>query len=388
MKKRLTVILTLILMMINVSGALAAGSTPTGSAVLNKDGTSAEISISSITDPVYAVQLQLFYSGSSPNFSFTASDSKAYATIKQNTNNKSVTIYVDNKSVLFAQNKKIELGTLTSSKSFNITGSANLTLVDRASRPTDYSNIRMSVSTTSTGGGSGSGGGGSSGGGSGGSSGVYPTIPPNVTPPATPPNTTPVPTASPDPEGFTDIDGHWAGESIRFVTERGLFQGTSANTFEPNTSMTRSMFVTVLQRFEGVFGQQWHLDASSEPVFNDVPQDSWYAGAVQWAAGTGVANGTGEDRFSPDQAITREQIAVMITNFTALCNVSLAEPTPETVFTDHDSISSWAVDAVSKAQKAGLLSGRPDGSFDPGAVATRAEVSAVIQRLVQATSGQ
>lgn len=388
MKKRITAILTLILMIANFSGVFAAGPVPTGSVTLNKDGTSAEISISSITDPVYAVQLELFYSGSSPSFTFQASDSNAYAVVKQNSNNHSVTVYLDNKSGLFIQNKKIILGTMTSTKSFNISTSANLILLDRASRPSAYENIRMNVSTTSTGGSGGSSGGGSSGGNGGSGGGSYPTLPPNITPPST---TSPaLPTATPtfQPEGFTDIDGHWATESIHFVTEKGLFQGTSANTFEPDISMTRSMFVTVLRRFEGIFGKQWHLDTSDSPSFNDVPPDSWYADAVQWAAGSGVAKGTGEGTFSPDQAVTREQIAVMMINFTSLCNVSLPESAPEASFTDDTSISSWAKDAIYKAQKTGLLSGRPDGNFDPQAVATRAEVSAVIQRLAQQAAQQ
>ena len=82
---------------------------------------------------------------------------------------------------------------------------------------------------------------------------------------------------------YTDVpDDSWYAPYVAYVSDRGLFQGVKANTFEPNTLMTRAMFVTVLFRISG----------AKAPVkaaaFRDVPRGSWYADAVAWGADTGV----------------------------------------------------------------------------------------------------
>ena len=108
-------------------------------------------------------------------------------------------------------------------------------------------------------------------------------------------------------ETFDDISkDDWYYKYVDFVTDKEYFVGTSETTFSPEMSMTRAMFVVVLAALEGV-----KVDNNVSP-FADVPANTWYSGAVKWAADKGVVAGIGDNKFAPDTAISREQMAVMM----------------------------------------------------------------------------
>ena len=95
---------------------------------------------------------------------------------------------------------------------------------------------------------------------------------------------------TPDPGAtsqFTDVSGHWASQAIDFVVAEGLFNGTSATTFSPDASMTRSMLATVLYRMAG------EPAVSGGSSFSDVPAGQWYSAAVAWSATAGWSPATG-----------------------------------------------------------------------------------------------
>ncbi|MBQ8523741.1 MAG: leucine-rich repeat protein, partial [Clostridia bacterium] len=100
----------------------------------------------------------------------------------------------------------------------------------------------------------------------------------------------------------------WYRDSVAYVLVNGLMNGTSATKFEPNTTMTRAMLVTVL----------WRLDGSPAPKssapFGDLKQ-AWYKDAVAWAAENEIVLGVGGDRFDPNGNITREQMATILYRF-------------------------------------------------------------------------
>ena len=177
---------------------------------------------------------------------------------------------------------------------------------------------------------------------------------------------------------FTDIEGHWAKDDIAFVVDRGLFSGTSASTFSPNTSMTRGMFVTVLGRLAGA-----EVSSYNKSSFNDVKQDAYYMGYIEWASKNNIVKGTGNGTFTPDQAVSREQMAVMIQNYAEVMGLSLPNAYGENLFADGAKISTYAKNAVKKMQISGILSGKTGNLFDPQGTATRAEVSAVLHRFVE-----
>ena len=177
---------------------------------------------------------------------------------------------------------------------------------------------------------------------------------------------------------FTDIAAHWAKEDIEFVVSRGLFSGTSNTTFSPNTAMTRGMFVTALGRLASA-----DVSGDAKSSFTDVKSDAYYMGYIEWASKNGIVNGVGNNRFAPDQSITREQMAVIMQNYAKVIGFTLPKVHAENTFADSAKISAYAKDAVKQMQMAGVISGKNGNLFDPQGTATRAEVSAVLRRFVE-----
>jgi surface protein len=180
---------------------------------------------------------------------------------------------------------------------------------------------------------------------------------------------------------FDDIitSSGWYVEYVNIVTSAGVFQGTGDGQFSPDGVMTRAMFAQVLANLSGA--DLSAFDGLS-PSFSDISStDAWYFAAVEWAASLGIVTGIGDDLFAPDTPISREQMAVMLHRFMLIMGIEL--PVGEiTEFIDQDNISPWAAEAVVAMQAAGIITGRPDGSFDPQATATRAEVAAIFARLL------
>ena len=181
-----------------------------------------------------------------------------------------------------------------------------------------------------------------------------------------------------DAPSFTDIANHWAKADIEFVAARGLLTGTSTTTFSPNNSMTRGMFVTALGRMAGI-------DTSSykNGKFTDVKADAYYAPYVNWAASKGITGGTTATTFAPNQAVTRQEMAVFMTNYAKAMGYTLPKTRVEVTFADSASIGSWAAEAVKAMQMAGVIMGKDGNRFDPTGTATRAEVTAVLHRYVE-----
>ena len=180
------------------------------------------------------------------------------------------------------------------------------------------------------------------------------------------------------PANFTDIADHWAKTDIEFAVNRGLMNGSSNTTFSPDGSMTRGMFVTALGRLAGV-----NTDGYKTGRFTDVKADAYYAPYVNWAAEKGIVSGTTTTTFAPDQAISRQEMAVIMSNYAKALGYKVPQTRTAVTFADHGSIGGWAADAVKQMQMAGILNGKDGNRFDPTGTATRAEVAAVLHRYVE-----
>lgn len=177
---------------------------------------------------------------------------------------------------------------------------------------------------------------------------------------------------------FQDVHAnHWAYPYIQDVVSQGLFQGTSANRFSPEGTMTRGMLAVVLSRVAKVT-----VDNDAATGFRDVPAGQWYTGAVAWAAGQGIIQGLGNGTFGPTQPVTREQAATMLVRYTDSANLALSLTVEQQEFSDGSSIREWARDAVRLLQMAGVLAGYPDGSFRPTKSITRAEAAKILSVLL------
>lgn len=174
---------------------------------------------------------------------------------------------------------------------------------------------------------------------------------------------------------FSDVaQTHWAAGYIRALAERGIVSG-NAGCFFPDRCVTRAEFVKML------FGvMDAALPTSGGNAFTDV--SGWAVPYVTWAAENGIVNGTEGDRFSPDERITREQIAAILLRCADRFSVKLPHG-DEKHFTDEGNISGYARTAVSELAGAGVINGSTDGSFRPRATATRAEAAKMLCIILQ-----
>jgi S-layer homology domain. len=171
---------------------------------------------------------------------------------------------------------------------------------------------------------------------------------------------------------FVDVaSGIWYYNGVAYVYQAGLFNGTSETAFSPELNMSRAMMVTVLHRLAG-------SPNGGDASFSDVDGNIWYTTAVRWAAAANVVNGIGDGLFAPNDNITREQMALMLYNYCIVMGIELPETREMIAFSDADSVSDWAKEAVAAMYMAGVLSGKGDGVFDPQGQATRAEVATML----------
>ena len=190
-----------------------------------------------------------------------------------------------------------------------------------------------------------------------------------------------------DPAMMTDIEGHWAAEAITQAMTENLFSGTSETTFEPDASMTRGMFVTVLGRVAGVDNTTYDTQLLPN-LYSDTDATAYYAPYALWASYCGIINGYSDGGFHPNDSITREQIATILLRFASTYNYELWNDDPEAVpmeFSDADTISEYAREAVDAMQTAGIIRGRIGADdllcFAPQETATRAEGATILLRL-------
>jgi hypothetical protein len=175
---------------------------------------------------------------------------------------------------------------------------------------------------------------------------------------------------------FVDvIGGNWYSEAVKYVYEKGLMKGTGGNTFSPDGMTTRGMIVTILHRLGG------SLSAGANE-FSDVRAENYYADAVAWASNNNIVNGYGNDKFGPEDAITREQLAVILMNYARFKGYDISSRADLSKFEDSQDISSWAKEAMSWANAEGLIQG--DGnSLAPAYYATRSQVAAILYRFIE-----
>lgn len=181
----------------------------------------------------------------------------------------------------------------------------------------------------------------------------------------------------------------WAHEGLDYCIYHGYIAGTSASTVAPNGVCTRAQLVSILYRIQGepttVAGYEL---AKLRAPFDDVPRGQWYTDAIWWAKLTGVVAGTSATTFDPSGEITREQLAVILYNYTKqFAPGSLTEAGSLAGFPDAGSVSSWARTEMAWAVGNGLISGTGSGGvayLSPKGSATRAQVAAILMRFEQA----
>ena len=153
--------------------------------------------------------------------------------------------------------------------------------------------------------------------------------------------------------------------------------GVSDTAFAPDATTTRAMVAKVLANLSGIRDFTWSYG------FRDVPEDAWYAGAVNWGAMVGIIQGTSKTTFSPDEPVTREQLATFLYRFARACGMDVSERDELTGYDDRAAVSQYALSAVQWAVASGLIRGTGARTLSPASYATRAEIAQMLSNFVR-----
>ena len=181
---------------------------------------------------------------------------------------------------------------------------------------------------------------------------------------------------------FTDVEKNWAYPGIQYCVTHGIMGGMGDGTFAPTGTTTRAQIVQILYNLEGTPA------VSGTTPFTDLTAN-WYKPAILWAYQNNVVAGTSPTTFNPEGPVTREQIAVILTQymFHVLKMERTWTPADLNKFPDGAQVSGWAKEAMQDAVALGLINGTkaPDGKvyLDPQGSAARQQVATILMNFCQ-----
>ncbi len=186
---------------------------------------------------------------------------------------------------------------------------------------------------------------------------------------------------------FTDVkESHWYYDAVKTTVEKGIFNGMTENTFQPNGKMTRAMFMTTLAKLVNA-----EVGEYTGMPFTDVKADHWYAKYVQWAYDNKITSGMSADRFGVNDPITREQMVTLFYNTAAKYGADTAITSTYKFDKTYDAskIRDYAVTAMKWAMQNSIISGSGvNGNqivVDPWGTATRAQAAQIITKYIEFT---
>ncbi|MFB5660202.1 bacterial Ig-like domain-containing protein [Alteribacillus sp. HJP-4] len=180
-----------------------------------------------------------------------------------------------------------------------------------------------------------------------------------------------------DPK-FKDVpNDFWAKEYFDKLGSRFIFQGREDGTVAPNEEMKRAQFAALLTRALGLKAK-----GEYDGEFKDVGSDDWFTEEIQPAIEQGIIQGRRDGTFAPNESVTRQQAAAMLSRameITGFDDNKLNEELSAQSFEDADRIGDWAIDDVERLLQAGIIDGREDGRiFDPLAGTTRGQMAKML----------
>lgn len=179
------------------------------------------------------------------------------------------------------------------------------------------------------------------------------------------------------PFPFVDVlQSNWFYNDVRYVYDNDIFSGEGEKSFAPYSTTTRGMVATVLWRLAG-------SPMVANEAFADVLPGRYYENAIKWGAKNGIMHGVGNNMFNPDKEITRQELATLIARYSDFIGAKSFAGQTDTGFADENQINNFALEAVARLSKAGIITGRADNKFDPLTTANRAEFAAIVHRLLK-----
>ena len=176
---------------------------------------------------------------------------------------------------------------------------------------------------------------------------------------------------------FSDLqEVNWAEEAITALSEQGVINGVGDGKFAPLEHVTRGQFAKIL------IGALGLISDGAKADFTDVSETDEFYPYIASAQQLSIINGMGDGTFGVNNEITREDLGVMMVRAADAAGIELPSEKEETAFSDSDEIAQYAVDAVIRLQRAGIMNGMGDGSFAPLESANRAMAAKVIYELM------
>ena len=179
---------------------------------------------------------------------------------------------------------------------------------------------------------------------------------------------------------FADISAHKNQPAIEALAARGIINGKSDNAFEPDATMTRAEFATIIARGLGL------PISNANNIFADIEENDWFCSYVNTAYDYGIVNGVSETEFAPNGAITREEAAVMVARAAKLCGMDtemeiFSARDVLAGFIDYVKASDWAVTSLAFCYDEGILA---DDTMEihPQHSITRAEIAQMLFSLL------
>lgn len=185
-------------------------------------------------------------------------------------------------------------------------------------------------------------------------------------------------TASDTTAPFADMQGHWASAAVAYLSRSGITNGSGSGNYSPETNITRQEFALLLERYLATGKDYSNVTL---PFVDSASIDSWaLSGAkAMYALGVikGSDDGNGNLYFNPHANVSRQEVVTMLGRL-----LEKGYATPALTFTDSASIQSWSAEYVSALSAMGILSGMGDGRFCPNDPMTRAQIAAVLYKML------
>ena len=182
------------------------------------------------------------------------------------------------------------------------------------------------------------------------------------------------------PKKFEDVkEGSWYANAVDRLVNQGIISGISDTQFDPSGNVTRAQLCQTLFAMEN----KPERKAAGNP-FTDVKAGKWYTDAVLWAMDKKLVTGYPDGTFKPDQTITREQAAVILQKYTEIHLGSDPEDDRNSLarFSDGNTVSRYARDAMEWAVEQEIFSGTGNGKLEPKGVVTRAQLAVVLDQML------
>lgn len=175
------------------------------------------------------------------------------------------------------------------------------------------------------------------------------------------------------------VPGAWYTNAVKYVYNKGIMTGLTANNFGASDSLARAQFAVILYRMNGSPAVEY------APTFPDVPKGQWYTDAVLWANRNGIVNGYSDSGlFGTSDRINREQMAVMMYRYANGKGYDTSKSADFSSFADASKVNTFAKEAMSWAVGNGIITGKNQGTLlDPQGNASRAECATIIMRFME-----